>query len=166
MRMTLIHNPSAGNARPSDVELIADPDKAGHSVAYVLSKGPDFDRSLEAATDLVEAAARFGSVADVVPAIPAATMWVVLTGMPENRLCRSSQPRSVPPQGPLAGSGWVRPTRSRCGKGRFQAKANGAVVGRRKQGAEKYQRPGLGFKRLCPRQVQATDPAPLTLRGS
>jgi diacylglycerol kinase (ATP) len=52
--------------------------KAGHSVAYVSSKGPDFDRGLEADTDMVVVAGGDGTVAKVAtrinPACPVAIL--------------------------------------------------------------------------------------------
>jgi diacylglycerol kinase (ATP) len=65
MRITLVHNPSAGNTKVSGLELTRILNKAGHSVVYVPLTGADLDRALEAATDLVVGAGGDGIVARV-----------------------------------------------------------------------------------------------------
>ncbi len=65
MRVTLIHNPGAGNEQPSGDDLLALVRKAGHKVTYQSSKEGDWDGALEDPGDLVAAAGGDGTVGKV-----------------------------------------------------------------------------------------------------
>ena len=64
MRLTLLHNPSAGSGRHSADELRMAFWAAGFDVTYQAADEPDFARALERATGLVVAAGGDGTVAD------------------------------------------------------------------------------------------------------
>jgi diacylglycerol kinase family enzyme len=56
MRITLMHNPEAGDAEHGRKELMAALAKAGHYVTYQSTKKSDYKKALEKRTDLVLAA--------------------------------------------------------------------------------------------------------------
>src|SRR6266446_5870580 len=65
MRITLIHNPKAGDARHGRKQLMAALAKAGHHATYQSTKGPGFKKALKQPTDLVLAAGGDGTIAKV-----------------------------------------------------------------------------------------------------
>ena len=65
MRITLMHNPKAGDAEYGRKELMAALAKAGHHVIYQSTKKGDYKKALEKPTDLVLAAGGDGTVAKV-----------------------------------------------------------------------------------------------------
>jgi hypothetical protein len=56
MRITLMHNPKAGDAEHGRKELMAALAKAGHHATYQSTKKKDYKKALENPTDLVLAA--------------------------------------------------------------------------------------------------------------
>ena len=56
MRITLIHNPKAGDANHGKKQLMAALAKAGHHATYQSTKGSGFKKALKQPTDLVLAA--------------------------------------------------------------------------------------------------------------
>ena len=69
MRVTLIHNPSAGSGSPSGAELMTWLSDAGYDVTYQSSQTADFARALERPGDLVVAAGGDGTIAKVLRAL-------------------------------------------------------------------------------------------------
>jgi diacylglycerol kinase family enzyme len=65
MRVTLIHNPKAGNGSPTRNELVTVLEKAGHDVAYHSTLAGDFEHCLSEPADLVVACGGDGTVAKV-----------------------------------------------------------------------------------------------------
>ena len=65
MRITLMHNPKAGDAEHGRKELMAALAKAGHHVTYQSTKKSDYKKALKTPTDLVLAAGGDGTVAKV-----------------------------------------------------------------------------------------------------
>ena len=66
MRITLIHNPDAGNDQsPSGNELIELIHRAGHAVAYQSSKDENWRSRLEESSDIVAVAGGDGMVGQV-----------------------------------------------------------------------------------------------------
>ena len=65
MRVTLMHNPKAGNAKHGKKELMAALAKAGHHAIYQSTKKSDYKKALKKSTDLVIAAGGDGTVAKV-----------------------------------------------------------------------------------------------------
>lgn len=65
MRLTLMHNPEAGDDQPSEDELVALLRDAGHEVRYQSTKDPAFARAFEDPVDLVFVAGGDGTVAKV-----------------------------------------------------------------------------------------------------
>ena len=66
MRITLIHNPKAGDGSPTKDELVAVLEKAGHVVTYHSTLAGDFEHCLAEPADLVLACGGDGMVAKVV----------------------------------------------------------------------------------------------------
>lgn len=67
MRVTLIHNPEAGEGHPTPDELRAAFDAAGHEVRYFSSREPGWEKALDAPGDLVVSAGGDGTVAKLAP---------------------------------------------------------------------------------------------------
>jgi diacylglycerol kinase (ATP) len=65
MRITLIHNPKAGDAEHGEKQLMAALAKAGHHATYQSTKEPGLKKALAQPTDLVLAAGGDGTVAKV-----------------------------------------------------------------------------------------------------
>src|ERR1043165_5595498 len=65
MRITLIHNPKAGDAEHGEKQLMAALAKAGHHATYQSTKEPGLKKALAEPTDLVLAAGGDGTVAKV-----------------------------------------------------------------------------------------------------
>src|SRR6266576_1909047 len=65
MRVTLMHNPKAGDAKHGKKELMAALAKAGHHAIYQSTKKSDYKKALKKSTDLVIAAGGDGTVAKV-----------------------------------------------------------------------------------------------------
>src|SRR4030095_3315133 len=65
MRITLIHNPKAGDAEHGEKQLMAALVKAGHHTTYQSTKEPGFKKALKQPTDLVLAAGGDGTAAKV-----------------------------------------------------------------------------------------------------
>jgi diacylglycerol kinase family enzyme len=65
MRVTLIYNPNAGDAKHGRKQLMAALAKAGHHATYQSTKEPGFKKALQQPTDLVLAAGGDGTVAKV-----------------------------------------------------------------------------------------------------
>jgi diacylglycerol kinase (ATP) len=65
MRVTLMHNPKAGDARHGQKELIFELVKAGHDVTYQSTKKSDYSKGLRQPTDLVLAAGGDGTIEKV-----------------------------------------------------------------------------------------------------
>lgn len=65
MRITLIHNPKAGDANHGKKQLMAALAKAGHHAGYQSTKQPGFKKALKQPTDLVLAAGGDGTTAKV-----------------------------------------------------------------------------------------------------
>jgi diacylglycerol kinase family enzyme len=65
MRIILMHNPKAGDARHGRKQLLAMLAKAGHQVTYQSTKKSDYKKALEKPADLVLAAGGDGTVARV-----------------------------------------------------------------------------------------------------
>jgi len=65
MRITLVHNPKAGDAKHGKKQLTAALAKAGHHGTYQSTKEPGLKKALKAPTDLVLAAGGDGTIAKV-----------------------------------------------------------------------------------------------------
>ena len=65
MRITLIHNPKAGDAEHGKKELMAALAKAGHHATYQSTKKGDYEKALKKPTDLVLVAGGDGTVTKV-----------------------------------------------------------------------------------------------------
>src|SRR5437016_10396981 len=65
MRITLIHNPKAGDAKHGKRQLMAALAKAGHHATYQSTKEPGLKKALKKPTDLVLAAGGDGTTAKV-----------------------------------------------------------------------------------------------------
>ena len=65
MRITLMHNPKAGDAEHGRKELMAALTNAGHQATYQSTKQSDYKKALRKPTDLVLAAGGDGTVAKV-----------------------------------------------------------------------------------------------------
>jgi diacylglycerol kinase (ATP) len=65
MRITLIHNPKAGDAEHGEKQLMAALAKAGHHATYQSTKEPGLKKALAQPTDLVLAAGGDGTIAKV-----------------------------------------------------------------------------------------------------
>jgi diacylglycerol kinase (ATP) len=65
MRITLIHNPKAGDAKHRGKQLMAALAKAGHHASYQSTKEPGFKKALKQPADLVLAAGGDGTAAKV-----------------------------------------------------------------------------------------------------
>jgi diacylglycerol kinase (ATP) len=65
MRITLMHNPQAGDAEHGQKELMAALAKAGHDATYQSTKKSDYKKALKQPTDLVLAAGGDGTVTKV-----------------------------------------------------------------------------------------------------
>src|SRR5215510_14686856 len=65
MRITLIHNPKAGDAEHGEKQLMAALAKAGHHATYQSTKEPGFKKALKQPTDLVLSAGGDGTTAKV-----------------------------------------------------------------------------------------------------
>jgi diacylglycerol kinase (ATP) len=65
MRITLIHNPKAGDAKHGKKQLMAALAKAGHHATYQSTKEPGLKKALKEPTDLVLAAGGDGTAAKV-----------------------------------------------------------------------------------------------------
>jgi diacylglycerol kinase family enzyme len=65
MRITLIHNPKAGDAEHGEKQLMAALAKAGHHATYQSTKEPGFKKALKQPTDLVLVAGGDGTTAKV-----------------------------------------------------------------------------------------------------
>ena len=65
MRITLIHNPKAGDAEHGEKQLIAGLAQAGHHATYQSTKEPGFKKALKQPTDLVLVAGGDGTTARV-----------------------------------------------------------------------------------------------------
>jgi diacylglycerol kinase (ATP) len=65
MRITLMHNPKAGDAEHGEKELMAALAKAGHHATYQSTKKSDYKKALKEPTDLVLAAGGDGTVVKV-----------------------------------------------------------------------------------------------------
>jgi diacylglycerol kinase family enzyme len=65
MRITLIHNPKAGDAEHGEKQLMAALAKAGHHAIYQSTKEPGFKRALKQPTDLVLVAGGDGTTGKV-----------------------------------------------------------------------------------------------------
>lgn len=65
MRVTLIHNPKAGDAKHGKKQLMAALAKAGHHATYQSTKEPGLKKALKQPTDLVLAAGGDGTTAKV-----------------------------------------------------------------------------------------------------
>jgi diacylglycerol kinase (ATP) len=65
MRITLIHNPKAGDARHRRKQLMAALARAGHHATYQSTREPGFKKALKQPTDLVLAAGGDGTTAKV-----------------------------------------------------------------------------------------------------
>ncbi len=65
MRITLMHNPKAGDAEHGRKELMAALAKAGHHATYQSTKKSDYKKALKKPTDLVLAAGGDGTVVKV-----------------------------------------------------------------------------------------------------
>src|SRR6267143_2822406 len=65
MRITLIHNPKAGDARHGKEQLMAALAEAGHHATYQSTKEPGFKKALKQPADLVLAAGGDGTIAKV-----------------------------------------------------------------------------------------------------
>jgi diacylglycerol kinase family enzyme len=65
MRITLMHNPKAGDAEHGKKQLMAALAKAGHHATYQSTKKKDYKKALENPTDLVLAAGGDGTVVKV-----------------------------------------------------------------------------------------------------
>jgi diacylglycerol kinase family enzyme len=65
MRVTLIHNPKAGDGSPTRDELVTVLQKAGHDVTYHSTLAGDFEHSLSEPGDLVVACGGDGTVAKI-----------------------------------------------------------------------------------------------------
>jgi diacylglycerol kinase family enzyme len=65
MRITLVHNPKAGDARHGKKQLMAALAKAGHHATYQSTKEPGFKKALKQPTDLVLSAGGDGTTAKV-----------------------------------------------------------------------------------------------------
>jgi len=65
MRITLVHNPKAGDAKHGKKQLMAALAKAGHHGTYQSTKEPGLKKALKAPTDLVLAAGGDGTIAKV-----------------------------------------------------------------------------------------------------
>lgn len=65
MRITLIHNPKAGDAKHGKKQLMAALAKAGHHATYQSTKEPGLKKALKAPIDLVLAAGGDGTIAKV-----------------------------------------------------------------------------------------------------
>ena len=65
MRITLIHNPKAGDARHGKDQLMAALAEAGHHATYQSTKEPGFKKALKQPADLVLAAGGDGTIGKV-----------------------------------------------------------------------------------------------------
>src|SRR5207245_10655812 len=65
MRITLIHNPKAGDAKHGKRQLMAALAKAGHHATYQSTKEPGFKKALKQPADLVLAAGGDGTIGKV-----------------------------------------------------------------------------------------------------
>src|SRR5437762_13309453 len=65
MRITLIHNPKAGDAKHGKRQLMAALAKAGHHATYQSTKEPGLKKALKKPTDLMLAAGGDGTTAKV-----------------------------------------------------------------------------------------------------
>src|SRR6266498_4685466 len=66
MKVTLLHNPYAGDAdQPSGDEILSLIRSAGHSAVYQSSKEPGWEKALEEAADIVAVAGGDGTVGKV-----------------------------------------------------------------------------------------------------
>src|SRR5690348_3661981 len=65
MRVTLMHNPKAGDADHGEKQLMTALAKAGHHATYQSTKKSDYKKALEKPTDLVLAAGGDGTVGKV-----------------------------------------------------------------------------------------------------
>ncbi len=65
MRITLMHNPKAGDAKHGKNKLMAALAKAGHHATYQSTKKSDYEKALKKPTDLVLAAGGDGTVVKV-----------------------------------------------------------------------------------------------------
>src|SRR2546425_10606949 len=63
MRITLMHNPKAGDAKHGRKQLMAALAKAGHHATYQSTKEPGLKKALKKPTDLVLAAGGDGTTA-------------------------------------------------------------------------------------------------------
>src|SRR5437763_16365258 len=62
MRVTLMHNPKAGDAEHGEKQLMTVLAKAGHHATYQSTKKTDYKKALKKSTDLVLAAGGDGTV--------------------------------------------------------------------------------------------------------
>lgn len=67
MRVTLIHNPEAGEGHPTPGELRGAFEAAGHRLRYVSSKDPGWEAAVRSPADLMVSAGGDGTVAKLVP---------------------------------------------------------------------------------------------------
>src|SRR6266566_4847487 len=65
MRITLMHNPKAGDAEHGEKQLMTALAKAGHHATYQSTKKNDYKKALKKPTDLVLAAGGDGTVGKV-----------------------------------------------------------------------------------------------------
>lgn len=79
MRITLIHNPEAGEGHPSPDELRTALEHAGHHVTYASTKRPGWEAAADGPADMVVAAGGDGTVAKLAPRLaPRGVPLVVL----------------------------------------------------------------------------------------
>src|SRR5438034_3720522 len=65
MRVTLMHNPKAGDAEHGEKQLMTALAKAGHHATYQSTKKSDYKKALKKPTDLVLAAGGDGTVGKI-----------------------------------------------------------------------------------------------------
>src|SRR5919201_2200209 len=65
MRITLMHNPKAGDAEHGEKQLMTALAKAGHHAIYQSTKKSDYKKALKKTTDLVVVAGGDGTVSKV-----------------------------------------------------------------------------------------------------
>src|SRR5437667_4199048 len=65
MRVTLMHNPKAGDAEHGEKQLMTALAKAGHHATYQLTKKSDYKKALKKPTDLVLATGGDGTVGKI-----------------------------------------------------------------------------------------------------
>src|SRR5438034_8757860 len=65
MRVTLMHNPKAGDAEHGEKQLMTALAKAGHHATYQSTKKSDYKKALKKSTDLVLAAGGDGTVGKI-----------------------------------------------------------------------------------------------------